>query len=86
MDRAPEAALLASVEQAAKSIAGVRAVEKLRMRKAGMGYFVDIHVQADPQLSLYDAHVISGQVKSSIRTAVATVNGVLVHMEPFDQH
>ena len=83
MDRAPETSLLSLVAQAATSTDGVNAIEKLRMRKAGMGYFVDIHVQADPRLSLYDAHVISGRVKSAIRRAVPHVNGVLVHMEPF---
>jgi len=53
------------------------------MRKAGLGYFVELHVQADPQLSLYDAHIVGGRVKSSIRLAVPSVLGVLVHMEPY---
>jgi cation diffusion facilitator family transporter len=85
MDRAPEASLMTLVAQAATSTEGVNAIEKLRMRKAGMGYFVDIHVQADPRLSLYDAHILSGRVKSSIRSAVTSVNGVLVHMEPYQE-
>lgn len=83
MDRAPEASLMALVAHAATSTEGVNAIEKLRMRKAGMGYFVDIHVQADPHLSLHEAHILSGRVKSAIRDAVPSVNGVLVHMEPF---
>ncbi len=84
MDRAPEPSMISLVTHAAASAEGVDAVEKLRMRKAGMGYFVDIHVQADPQISLHDAHIISGRVKSAIRNAVPAVNGVLVHMEPFE--
>ena len=36
MDHAPETALLTAVEDAARSVEGVKAVEKLRMRKAGM--------------------------------------------------
>jgi divalent metal cation (Fe/Co/Zn/Cd) transporter len=63
----------------------VLAVEKLVVRKAGMYYFVDIHVQADPATSLQDAHVISGCVKGAIRRAVPAVAGVLVHMEPFEE-
>lgn len=83
MDHSPETVLLARVEAAARSVEGVDAIEKLKMRKAGMGYFVDVHVQADPQLPLYDAHILSGRVKSAIREAVPSVLGVLVHMEPF---
>lgn len=83
MDRAPDASLMTQVANAARSTEGVNAIEKLRMRKAGMGYFVDVHVQADPRLSLYDAHILSGRVKSAIRDAVPSVLGVLVHMEPY---
>jgi cation diffusion facilitator family transporter len=85
MDRAPEASLMTQVAQAATSTEGVNAIEKLRMRKVGMGYFVDIHVQADPRLSLHEAHILSGRVKSAIRSAVPSVNGVLVHMEPYQR-
>lgn len=84
MDHSPETALLSTVEAAAYSVEGVRAIEKLKMRKAGMGYFVDVHVQANPLLSLRDAHILSGCVKSAIRNAVPSVLGVLVHMEPFE--
>ena len=83
MDHAPESALTKAVEVAARSVTGVEAIEKLKMRKAGMGYFVDLHVQANPFISLRDAHILSGRVKSAIRVAVPSVLGVLVHMEPF---
>ncbi len=84
MDHAPAADVLASVHKAAHAVDGVGAIEKLKMRKAGMGYFVDVHVQADPGLCLRDAHILSGRVKSAIREAVPSVLGVLVHMEPFE--
>jgi cation diffusion facilitator family transporter len=84
MDRAPGEAMLSRVAVAARGVPGVRAIEKLKVRKAGMGYYVDLHVQADPQMALHDAHVLSGMVKSSIREAVPEVHGALIHMEPFE--
>lgn len=84
MDRAPGEALVARVAGAASSVAGVRAVEKLKIRRAGTGYYVDIHVQADPKMPLDAAHVLSGMVKSAIRQAVPEVTGALVHMEPYE--
>jgi len=83
MDRAPEPKLLRQVATAALSVEGVHAIEKLKMRKAGLGYFVELHVQTDPELSLYDAHILGGKVKSSIREAAPSVLSVLVHMEPY---
>lgn len=84
MDRVPAGDVLARIEEAARSPSGVRAVEKLRVRRVGFNYYVDIHVQADPALSLHDAHVLSGRVKGAIRDSVPAVAGVLVHMEPFE--
>ena len=83
MDRAPAAELHARVADAATSIDDVRAIEKLKIRKVGMGYYVDLHVQAEPAMSLHDAHILSGRVKSAIRDAVPEVQGALIHMEPF---
>jgi len=84
MDRSPEAEVVERIAAAAGSVPGVAATEKLKVRRAGLGLFVDIHVQADPAMSLHDAHILSGKVKGAIQGAVPTVLGVLVHMEPFE--
>ena len=83
MDHAPDSVLLKQIASAATSTAGVRAIEKLKVRKAGMGYLVDLHVQADPGISLQEAHILSGKVKSAVRQAVPSVQGAIIHMEPY---
>jgi divalent metal cation (Fe/Co/Zn/Cd) transporter len=85
MDRMPGGEVVAPVERAARGVPGVLDIEKLVVRKAGMSYFVDIHVQADGDASLEDAHAISGHVKHAIRLALPSVRGVLVHMEPYER-
>jgi cation diffusion facilitator family transporter len=84
MDRAPDGAVLERVAQAATGTPGVLAIHKLMVRRAGAGMYVDLHVQADPALSLRAAHDLSGAVKGAIRQRVPGVLGVLIHMEPFD--
>jgi cation diffusion facilitator family transporter len=84
MDRAPDASVVEPVARAARDTSDVRAIEKLNVRKTGLVYHVDIHVQADPTMSLHDAHILSGRVKRAIMAAVPEVSGVLVHMEPFE--
>ena len=83
MDRTPGADVVERIHQAAAGVPDVRAIETLKVRRAGLGLFVDIHVEADPQMPLREAHILSGKVKTAIRTAVPSVAGVLVHMEPF---
>lgn len=84
MDRAPEPDVITNVRLAALGIPDVLAIEKLKVRRAGTAFYVDLHVQSDPNLSLHDAHIVSGKVKSAIRGAVPRVSGVLIHMEPFE--
>ena len=84
MDRMPGDEVTGAVRAAAESVDGVKAVEKLSARKAGLVYYVDIHVQADPAMSLHDAHELSGAVKSTIRREVPNIANVLIHMEPFE--
>ena len=85
MDRMPGPEVIEPVRQAAMDVPGVRATEKLFIRRSGLGYRVTIHVQADASMSLHDAHALSGAVKHAIRHAVPRVQYVLVHMEPFER-
>jgi cation diffusion facilitator family transporter len=84
MDRSPDSALVQRISDAAVTTPDVLHIEKLKVRKAGLGYYVDLHVQAEPMMSLREAHILSGRVKSAIRSAVPEVTGVLIHMEPFE--
>jgi cation diffusion facilitator family transporter len=84
MDKMPGEEITTPIRDAALSVPGVRAIEQLHVRKAGMAYRVTLHVQADASLPLHEAHVLGGRVKSAIRAASPQVNYVLVHMEPFD--
>ena len=83
MDRMPGPEIVDPIRRAAESVEGVRAIEKLFVRRTGMAYRVTIHVQADAKLPLDEAHILGGRVKSAIRAAVPAVHYVLVHMEPF---
>ena len=83
MDRMPVGPVIDEIITSAKSVEGVLDLEKLRVRKFGTEYFVDLHVQADQAMSLHDAHILSGKVKGAIRAAVPVVSEVLIHMEPY---
>lgn len=85
MDKAPDADAVNMIRGVAEAVPGVRATEKLAVRKAGLSYRVTLHVQADSNLSLRDSHILSGMVKTAIRAADPRVASVLVHMEPFEQ-
>jgi hypothetical protein len=59
-------------------------IEKVLARRAGAGHFVTLHVQADPDMTLHDAHELGGRVRSRIVRNLPAVLDALIHMEPFE--
>jgi cation diffusion facilitator family transporter len=82
MDRMPGHDIVDPIRAAALGVAGVSAIEKLHVRKAGMAYRVTLHVQTDGAMSLDAAHALGGRVKGAICARSPQVSYVLVHMEP----
>ncbi|MBC7789172.1 MAG: cation transporter [Anaerolineae bacterium] len=86
MDRMPGPGVVEPIRGAASAVTGVLAVEKLAVRKAGLGYHVDVHIHADPNTPLDEAHRLGGRVKGAMQRAVPQIQSVLVHMEPYEPH
>jgi cation diffusion facilitator family transporter len=85
MDRMAGSDVVVPVREAAESVPGVLAVEKLHVRKAGLTYRVTVHVQASPSMPLHEAHFLGHQVQDAIRARIPAIDAVLVHMEPFGE-
>lgn len=72
------------VRRVAAAQPGVRGIEKLFARKSGVLYWVDMHLEVDPHMSVRDAHKIAHDVKDAVKAAVPTVADVLIHVEPHE--
>jgi cation diffusion facilitator family transporter len=82
MDTAPGPEVIDQIRRIAGTTPGVDHVEKCIVRKVGYQYFVDMHVEVDPQMTVLDSHKIAHDVKDKIRDALPAVSDVLVHIEP----
>jgi len=82
MDTAPKRALVDQIRQIAGAVSGVERVEKCLVRKMGYHYFVEMHVEVDPQMTVERSHQIAHEVKDEIRQQIPAVSDVLVHIEP----
>lgn len=82
MDEAVEAHMQQRIRDTAQKVAHVHAIEKCRIRKSGVGFFVEIHVEVDGKTSLKEAHRIGHEVKDAIQNAGLGVLDAVVHMEP----
>ncbi len=66
----------------AARVPGVAGLEKCRVRKSGLSYLVDIHVQVNGGLSVREGHRIAHAVKDSLLSSRLRVTDVAVHVEP----
>jgi len=82
MDTAPGHEVIDQIRQIATTTPGVDRVEKCIVRKVGYQYFVDMHVEVDPHMTVLRSHEIAHDVKDKIRDAIPAVTDVLVHIEP----
>ena len=82
MDTAPGPEIESRVRAAAGTVPGVDGIEKCRVRKMGLEYYVDLHVGVDGMISVAAGHDIAHRVKDAVQTAEARVADVLVHIEP----
>jgi cation diffusion facilitator family transporter len=85
MDRAPGHELQERMCQIASSVPGVNRVEKCLIRKMGYHYYVDMHIEVEPEMTVLRSHSIAHEVKDRIRAEMASVRDVLVHIEPAGQ-
>ena len=85
MDRQASPEVLAHIRGMALAVSGVHDVEKLHVRKAGLEYFVDIHIEVDPGISVTEGHEIGHAVKDCLVSEIAAVKDVLVHIEPWQK-
>jgi cation diffusion facilitator family transporter len=82
MDMAPPPEVETAVRQAAALAQGVRGVEKCKVRKMGVEFYVDIHVLVDGNLTVREGHTIAHAVKDTVRGKMPSIADVLVHIEP----
>jgi cation diffusion facilitator family transporter len=82
MDTAPGAAFVSRVKGAARSVSGVRGVEKCYIRKMGLSFYVDLHASVDGGISVREGHDIAHKVKRAIQDENSRVADVMVHIEP----
>jgi cation diffusion facilitator family transporter len=74
------------VRALALAVPGVRALDKVRMRKSGLSHLVDIQVRVDGHLTVREGHDIAHAVKDAlISSGPHGISDVTVHIEPAQQ-
>lgn len=82
LDTAPEPRKLAQIRTVALSVPGALGIEKCLARRSGLKYYVDLHLEVDPEMTVRASHEIATQVRIAVKQELPWVADVLVHVEP----
>jgi divalent metal cation (Fe/Co/Zn/Cd) transporter len=74
--------LIADIRNYSIEVPGVFDTEKCLVRKAGMVYIVDLHIEVQGSLSVYNGHEIAHQLKDHLMNKLPSIADVHIHVEP----
>jgi cation diffusion facilitator family transporter len=83
IDTMPDAESMVRIREVALGVPGARGIEKCFARKTGLKWHVDLHLEVDPDMSVYESHELATQVRIRIKETLDWVADVLVHVEPY---
>lgn len=83
MDGAPPDELISAISRIASSHTEVKFVEKCYVRKMGLEYYVDMHIEVDGNINVFKAHEVAHQVKDELIGAGLQIKDALIHIEPY---
>lgn len=85
MDKAPSSEVADEVRLLSAKVEGVKGIEKCFVRKMGLEYYVDLHIEVDGGLTVVEGHEIAHNVKNQILRANSRIKDVLIHVEPYEE-
>ncbi|WP_443945975.1 cation diffusion facilitator family transporter [Pedobacter sp. AW1-32] len=83
MDGAPSDELILRITEIASVNPAVKRVEKCYVRKMGLDYYVDMHIEVDGNINVFEGHEVAHRVKDQLLASNLRIKDALIHVEPF---
>ena len=82
MDGIEDTQLYCQLFEAVSSVKGAHNPHRVRVRKIGSHFMVNLDIEVEPELTVREAHDIARSVEASIKTNLKNIYDVMVHIEP----
>jgi cation diffusion facilitator family transporter len=76
--------LIDQIRTISADVEGVTGTEKCQVRKVGMRYYIDLHIEVDGDISVRHGHEIAHALKARLMEELPEVANVLMHVEPHE--
>ncbi|HAE36531.1 MAG: Cobalt-zinc-cadmium resistance protein [Candidatus Nomurabacteria bacterium GW2011_GWF2_35_66] len=84
MDEHINKEIIDKIRECSIRVNGVLGTEKCFARKAGMKYYIDLHIKVKGEISVKEGHAISHKLKDQLQTEIPEISNILIHVEPND--
>ncbi|MDX2302344.1 MAG: cation diffusion facilitator family transporter [Microscillaceae bacterium] len=74
--------LILEIRRISQSVEGVVDTEKCFVRKAGLSFYVDLHIIVQGDISVRQGHEIAHRLKNELKHQLPEISDVLIHIEP----
>lgn len=78
--------IIEAIKEKSLQVEGVRDTEKCFVRKAGMKYHVDLHIEVDANMTVRDSHRVAHQLKDYLQAEIPELDQILIHVEPHEEN
>jgi cation diffusion facilitator family transporter len=82
MDASLPDTVVDEIREIARRVDGVAGIDMCRVRKSGLGLWVDIHVEVHGDMTVREGHEIAHRVKDALLASKHNVMDAIVHIEP----
>jgi divalent metal cation (Fe/Co/Zn/Cd) transporter len=82
IDASVPESVIEEIRATARHVEGVAGIDMCRVRKSGLGTWVDIHVEVGGDMTVRDGHEIAHRVKDALLATKHNVMDAVVHIEP----
>jgi len=82
MDEHTHDEIIEQIRSIAIHVDGVSGTEKCVVRKVGMRFFIDLHIEVDGDITVTHGHDIAHALKAKLMVDLPEVADVLIHVEP----
>mgnify|MGYP000078343517 CR=1 FL=1 len=74
--------LVHKIREVSRNVNGIIGTEKCFIRKSGHQFYVDLHAIVDGTISVEQGHLLSHELKDTLKLHIPSIENVLVHIEP----
>jgi cation diffusion facilitator family transporter len=82
MDQSPASGLVDEAIQVAEAHPNVYRIEKLLMRKMGLYFVADMHLEVHPEMTVRESHALAHDVKEDVKRRFPQIIEMTIHVEP----